>query len=73
MRYFVNASERELGMTFRWEREGVEEKGYHVLGKRVVAVDPRYFCYTELETMLGYTRKAKEKLDGPRKSPSRNE
>ena len=61
VRDFVNAAARELGMEIRWEGEGLEEKGY-LAGKVIVAVDPRYFRPTEVETLLGDPSKAKAKL-----------
>ena len=65
VRDFVNAAARELGMVIRWEGEGVNEKGYikNPEGKKlIVAVDPRYFRPTEVETLLGDPSKAKAKL-----------
>ncbi|MGN6580952.1 MAG: GDP-mannose 4,6-dehydratase [Bordetella sp.] len=62
VRDFVDAAARELGIEIRWEGEGVDEKGYDASGKCIVAVDPRYFRPTEVETLLGDATKAKEKL-----------
>jgi GDPmannose 4,6-dehydratase len=76
VRDFVNAAAKELGMKIRWEGKGVDEKGYLVSspvkgeagrgmgqdGKCIVAVDPRYFRPTEVETLLGDATKAREKL-----------
>ena len=62
VRDFVNAAAKELGMQIRWEGQGVEEKGYDANGKTIVAVDPRYFRPTEVETLLGDPTKAKKKL-----------
>jgi GDPmannose 4,6-dehydratase len=74
VRDFVDAAAKELGMTIRWEGEGMEEKGYwsnrHSHDARkpassespIIAVDPRYFRPTEVETLLGDPAKAKEKL-----------
>jgi len=62
VRDFVNIAAEELGITVRWEGTGVEEKGYDVTGKCVVAVDTRYFRPTEVETLLGDASKAKEQL-----------
>jgi GDPmannose 4,6-dehydratase len=61
VRDFVDAAAQELGMNIHWEGEGVDEKGY-VDGKVIVAVDPRYFRPTEVETLLGDATKAREKL-----------
>jgi len=62
VRDFVKAAAKELGMEIRWEGNGVDEKGYNSHGKCIVAVDPRYFRPTEVETLLGDPAKAKEKL-----------
>jgi GDPmannose 4,6-dehydratase len=62
VRDFVNAATKELGMHIHWDGVGVEEKGYDSDGKCIVAVDPRYFRPTEVETLLGDPTKAKEKL-----------
>jgi GDPmannose 4,6-dehydratase len=62
VRDFVNAAAKELGMSIRWEGQGVDEKGYDANGKVIVAVDPRYFRPTEVETLLGDPAKAKAKL-----------
>jgi GDPmannose 4,6-dehydratase len=40
----------------------VEEKAYDATGKCLVAVDPKYFRPTEVETLLGDPTKAREKL-----------
>jgi GDPmannose 4,6-dehydratase len=62
VRDFVNAAARELGITIAWSGQGVDEKGALPDGKVVVAVDPRYFRPTEVETLLGDPTKAREKL-----------
>ncbi len=49
-------------MSITWKGEGVDEKGYDATGKCIVAVDPRYFRPTEVETLLGDASKAKTKL-----------
>ncbi len=62
VRDFVNAAAGELGMKLQWEGSGVKERGRNESGRTVVAVDPRYFRPTEVETLLGDPTKAKEKL-----------
>jgi GDPmannose 4,6-dehydratase len=62
VRDFVDAAADELGMKIRWEGSGLDEKGYDEKGNCIVAVDPRYFRPTEVETLLGDPTKAKEKL-----------
>lgn len=62
VRDFVDAAAKELGIEIRWEGKGKDEKGYDADGNCIVAVDPRYFRPTEVETLLGNPSKAKEKL-----------
>ena len=62
VREFVDAAAKELGIAITWEGQGVEERGMDAQGKVIVAVDPRYFRPTEVETLLGDPSKAKEKL-----------
>ncbi len=63
VRDFVAVAAREVGLDVRWEGEGVDERGYdRATGKCIVAVDPRYFRPTEVETLLGNASKAREKL-----------
>ncbi|CAN0617641.1 GDP-mannose 4,6-dehydratase [Burkholderia multivorans] len=62
VRDFVDAAARELGLTLAWQGTGVDEKGVDETGKVRVAVDPRYFRPTEVETLLGDATKAREKL-----------
>ncbi|MBM3203971.1 GDP-mannose 4,6-dehydratase, partial [Candidatus Woesearchaeota archaeon] len=53
VRDFVQAAAGELGIPLRWEGSGVEERGFDASGRCIVAVDPRYFRPTEVETLLG--------------------
>jgi GDPmannose 4,6-dehydratase len=62
VRDFVNAAAHEIGIEIRWTGKGVEEKGFGADGRRLVAVDPRYFRPAEVETLLGDPSKAKQKL-----------
>lgn len=73
VREFVDRAAKELGVTLRFEGEGVDEvaivksiegndAGALKPGDVVVRVDSRYFRPTEVETLLGDPSKAKEKL-----------
>jgi GDPmannose 4,6-dehydratase len=63
VRDFVDAAFKEVGISVRWEGSGVDEKGYDARsGALLVEVDPRYFRPTEVETLLGDSSKAKQKL-----------
>jgi GDPmannose 4,6-dehydratase len=75
VRDFVNIAARTLGMEIEWKGTGINEKAIFAgtrhpasdtrhpsPGQTIVAVDPRYFRPTEVETLLGNPAKAKEKL-----------
>ena len=53
----------ELGFDIDWQGSGVEEIGVdRNTGKQIIAVDPKYFRPTEVETLLGDPTKAKVNL-----------
>ncbi len=62
VRDFVNAAAAEINMKIEWRGEGTDEKGFDSRGRCVIAVDPRYFRPTEVETLLGDATKARTKL-----------
>jgi GDPmannose 4,6-dehydratase len=63
VRDFIAAAGGELGMDFEWRGSGLDEVGIdRNSGKELIAVDPRYFRPTEVETLLGDSSKAREKL-----------
>ena len=62
VREFVCIAANHLSMSVRWEGSGVEERGYDNSGRCIIAVDPRYFRPTEVESLLGDASKAREKL-----------
>jgi GDPmannose 4,6-dehydratase len=73
VRQFVEIAAAELGITIDWQGKGVEEKGVisaikgdkapgALIGQTIVAIDPKYFRPTEVETLLGDPSKAKSKL-----------
>lgn len=73
VRQFIEWSANELGITLRFEGEGVDEVGIvesvgneHDVttkpGDVIVRIDPRYFRPAEVETLLGDPAKAKQVL-----------
>jgi GDPmannose 4,6-dehydratase len=75
VREFVNRSASRLGLTLEWRGEGENEEGVvasqdgskvkeglNLVGRRIVAVDPRYYRPAEVETLLGNPAKAKRQL-----------
>jgi GDPmannose 4,6-dehydratase len=73
VREFIQWTAAELGITLRFEGQGVDERAYvaQIVGDKapalkvgdcIVAVDPRYFRPAEVETLLGDPTRAKERL-----------
>jgi len=77
VREFIELAAAELGITLRWEGEMENETGIVETvtplantagtqeinpGQTIVRVDPSYFRPTEVETLIGDSTKAKEKL-----------
>jgi len=62
VREFIECCAKRLEMELTWQGSGVEEKALDRNGNVVVAVDPRYFRPTEVETLLGDPSKAKREL-----------
>jgi len=73
VRQFIDWSAKELGITIKFENEGINEIGIVEKidgnnapalkkGDVIVRIDPKYFRPSEVETLLGDPTKAKEKL-----------
>ena len=77
VREFVELSAKELGLSLRWQGEGVDEVGIiddldssrdelpgkcPPTGSVIVRVDPRYYRPCEVETLLGDPTKSREQL-----------
>ena len=62
MREFINRCAKLLELDLTWQGSGVEEKAVDKSGKVIVAIDPRYFRPTEVETLLGDPSKAQREL-----------
>ncbi|WP_372886124.1 GDP-mannose 4,6-dehydratase [Shimia sp.] len=73
VRQFIKWSAEELGITLRFEGEGLEEVGIIEaiegdnapalsVGDVILRIDPRYFRPAEVETLLGDPAKAKAKM-----------
>jgi len=59
VRDFVQRAFEQIGVTLRWEGEGVQERGIcSETGRVYVEVDPRYFRPTEVELLIGDPRLA---------------
>jgi GDPmannose 4,6-dehydratase len=63
VREFVELCAAELGMTLQWQGTGIDEIGIDpATNKTIVAIDPRYFRPTEVDTLLGDPAKARRNL-----------
>lgn len=62
VRDFVNIACAELGIELTWKGTAEDEKAYDSNGTCIVAVDPRYYRPTEVETLLGDATKAHQQL-----------
>lgn len=62
VRDFVDQTAKVLDMKLDWQGEGVDEFAVDEQGNKVVAVDPRYFRPTEVETLLADPTKAQQEL-----------
>ena len=73
VRQFVEIAAQELGIEIEWSGQGVNERGLIksitgddapgvTIGQTIVAVDPKYFRPTEVQTLLGDASKARMKL-----------
>ena len=71
VRDFVNRAAAEIGISLDWMGQGSGEQGVVRTapvesaikpGQRIVAIDPRYFRPTEVDTLLGDASKARQKL-----------
>jgi len=62
VRDFVNLAALKVEMKLGWKGTGAEEHALDGKGRKVVAVDRRYFRPAEVDTLLGDPSKAKAKL-----------
>ncbi|MDY6906217.1 MAG: GDP-mannose 4,6-dehydratase [Thermodesulfobacteriota bacterium] len=68
VRRFCQYAFEEVGIPLQWEGKGRNERGINPeTGKCLVAVDPRYFRPTEVETLLGDPSRAGDVLGWERR------
>jgi GDPmannose 4,6-dehydratase len=61
VKYFVNLIFDILKMKINWRGKGINEKAY-LNGKVIISIDERYFRPTEVDSLLGDSRKARKEL-----------
>ena len=63
VRDFINLAAKEIGIKLKWQGKDIQETAIDVdSGKVIISIDARYFRPTEVETLLGDSTKAREKL-----------
>ena len=63
VRDFVNIAAKNLGINIKWVGKGINEKGIDKeTGKIIVKVGKKYFRPTEVDSLLGSSKKAKKIL-----------
>jgi GDPmannose 4,6-dehydratase len=61
VKYFINLVSKELGIKILWKGKGMSEKGY-LNNKAIISIDKKYFRPTEVDSLLGDSRKARKEL-----------
>jgi GDPmannose 4,6-dehydratase len=68
VRDFVEKAGKHFGMNIWWKNHGLNEIGFDAnTGKEIIKVNPKFFRPAEVETLLGDSTKAEEKLGWFRK------
>jgi GDPmannose 4,6-dehydratase len=63
VREFIEIAAKEVDIEIKWKGEGVNEVGIDTMTDSIIVrIDKRYFRPTEVETLLGDSSKAKNKL-----------
>jgi len=62
VKYFVNMVAKLLNMKISWKGNGINEKAYDINKKVIVACDKAYYRPLEVNTLLGSSKKALNKL-----------
>lgn len=63
VREFCDLAFKEIGITLKWEGNGLDEKGIDVdTGRTLIEVDSAYFRPSEVDQLLGDPSKARQQL-----------
>jgi len=64
VRDFIEIAAKEINIEIKWKGEGIDEVGIDTKTDNIIVrIDKRYFRPTEVETLLGDSTKAKNKLN----------
>ena len=61
VKYFISLVCKELRLQINWKGQGLNEKAY-LNKKNIISIDKRYFRPTEVDSLLGNSKKASKVL-----------
>jgi GDPmannose 4,6-dehydratase len=62
VKYFTNLVAQQLKLKIEWKGKGINESGF-INGKKKIIIDKNYFRPTEVESLLGNSKKARKELN----------
>ena len=60
---FINVAAKHLNIEINWKGKGINEKGYNKKGIVIIECNKKYFRPSEVETLLGDSKKARKILN----------
>ena len=63
IKQFVNLTAKKLNMKIFWKGKGIKEKGYNEKGVSIIECDKKYLRPLDVNTLLGNSKKARNKLN----------
>ena len=62
VRDFINVAAGYLDIHVSWKGDGIDERGYDQNGNCIIVVDPKFYRPSEVETLLGSSKRAEKVL-----------
>ena len=63
IKQFINLTAKKLKMKIKWSGKGINEKGYNNKGETIIECDKNYFRPLDVNSLLGDSKKARQKLN----------
>ncbi len=63
VKQFINMCAKHLGIKLKWKGNGINTKAFDQNGKCIIACSKKYYRPTEVDTLLGNSKKAKKLLN----------
>ena len=60
VKQFITMCANHLGIKLKWKGTGINTKGFDQYGKCIIACSKKYYRPTEVDTLLGSSKKAKK-------------